>query len=175
MTLLKFKLKRHSFNQIYISYLLRICISFFIFVHNTKKNQINKIQYEAGRIVTGFTRSVSINNLLKEVGVILLSDRRKIQKYVFTYKTWFTSIPEYLHELFPGTVQEINDDQYVFRNNEIYASVARRNEVFAKLEIFSLLSLWKNLDANIRSADSLNAFRSKLKLLYQPLTAPYYF
>jgi len=72
-------------------------------------------------------------------------------------------------------VQEINDDQYVFRNNDIYASVARRNEVFAKLEIFSLLSLWKNLDANIRSADSLNAFRSKLKLLYQPLTAPYYF
>ena len=90
--------------------------------------------------------------------MVLHSERRKVSKSTFLL-TRHDLLPEYLHELFPGTVQEINDNQYVFRNNEIDASVARRNKVFAKLEIFSLLSLWKNLDANIRSADFLNAFK----------------
>jgi hypothetical protein len=38
------------------------------------------MQYEAARIVTGLTRSVSIDKLLNEIGWVSLSDRRKIQK-----------------------------------------------------------------------------------------------
>jgi hypothetical protein len=44
------------------------------------------MQYEAGRIVTGLTRSVSIDNLLNEIGLVSLSDRRKIQNFIIVYK-----------------------------------------------------------------------------------------
>jgi len=152
-----------------------MCIFFWDSRTQYENDQIEKIQYEAAKIVTGLTKSVSINNLLKEVGWVPLSDRRKIQKYVFIYKEKHGLLPEYLHELFPGTVQEISDNQYALRNNESYASDARWTKVYAISVIPSLLSLWDNLDANIRSAESLNAFKNKLKLLYQPPTVPYYF
>jgi len=97
----------------------------------------------------------SIKNVLKEVGWVPLSDRRKIQKYVFIYKEKHSLLPEYLHEIFPGTVQEISDNQYALRNNESYASVASRTEVYAKSVIPSSLSLWNNLDANNFLLDQL--------------------
>ena len=103
--------------------------------------------------------------------------------HVFIFKEKHGLLSEYLHELFPGTVQEISDNRYAIGNNESFASVsrrtvmhvARRTEVYAKSVIPSSLSLWNYLDANIRSADSLNAFKNKLKLLYQLPTVPYYF
>ena len=40
-------------------------------------NSLQKIQNEAARIVTGLTRSVSINNLYRECGWVTLDERRK--------------------------------------------------------------------------------------------------
>ncbi|WAR04253.1 hypothetical protein MAR_019622 [Mya arenaria] len=45
-----------------------------------EKENLEKLQYEAARIVTGLTRSVSIDNLMKEIGWVSLADRRKIPK-----------------------------------------------------------------------------------------------
>ena len=41
-----------------------------------EKENLERIQYEAARIVTGLTRSVSIDNLMKEIGWVSLADRR---------------------------------------------------------------------------------------------------
>ncbi len=87
MRMLKFKIKRQSLNQIYISYLRPILEYASIVCDNCaiyEKNILDKIQYDAARIVTGLTRSVSINNLLKEIGWVSLSDRRKLQKLNFS-------------------------------------------------------------------------------------------
>ena len=45
-----------------------------------KKKKLEKIQLEAARIVTGTTRSVTLNNLYRETGWLTLSDRRLYQK-----------------------------------------------------------------------------------------------
>ena len=48
-------------------------------------NELEKIQHEAARIVSGATKLVSIDKLLKEVGWDTLSCRRKnINKYYST-------------------------------------------------------------------------------------------
>ena len=51
-----------------------------------EKEQLERFQYEAARIVTGLTRSVSIDNLMSEIGWLPLSDRRQFQKLVTMYK-----------------------------------------------------------------------------------------
>ena len=45
--------------------------------HSANRLDLNKIQYEAARIVTGATRLVSIISLLTETGWETLSVRRK--------------------------------------------------------------------------------------------------
>ena len=71
MRMLKFKLKGQSLNQIYVSYLCPI-IEYASIIRdsctNYEKESVDKFQYEALRVVTGLTRSVSIEKLLNEIG-----------------------------------------------------------------------------------------------------------
>ena len=64
-----------------------------------EKDMLDKLQLEAARVVTGLTRSVSINSLLKEIGWVSLEDRRKIQKLVTIYKSKMGQLPDYLNVL----------------------------------------------------------------------------
>ena len=127
MRLLKFKLKRKTFNQIYYSY-LRPIIEYASIVWDNcthyEKDLLEKIQFDAARTVTGLTRSVSLNNLLKEIGWVSLADRRKMQKLIFVYKHNNDQLPNYLNNLFPELV--LNSNPYFFRNNLDYATVTRR-------------------------------------------------
>ncbi len=89
MKLLKFKLKRSTLNQIYTSY-MRPIIEYASIVWDSctiyEQESLEKLQYEAARVVTGLTRSVSIANLLQEIGWVSLKNRRNIQKLVIVYK-----------------------------------------------------------------------------------------
>ncbi len=98
MKMLKFKLKRKTLNQIYISYmrpLLEYAAIVWDSCTNYEKDSLEKIQYEAARVVTGLTRSVSIFNLLQEIGWVSLNDRRKIQKLAIIYKVKSGVLPDY--------------------------------------------------------------------------------
>jgi hypothetical protein len=55
-------------------------------VLNMKKQSLEKLQYKSDRIITGATRSVTKDCLVKEVGWVSLSDRRKIQKLTVYYR-----------------------------------------------------------------------------------------
>ena len=96
MRMLKFKLKRQTLNQIYVSY-LRPIIEYASLVWdsctNYEKDTLEKIQYEAARVVTGLTRSVSLERLLNEIGWVSLSDRRIIQKLILVYNEKQGNLP----------------------------------------------------------------------------------
>lgn len=63
MILLKFKLQRKALNQIYYSY-LRPILEYLSVVWESyatyEKDYLEKTQYDAARLVTGLTRSVSL-------------------------------------------------------------------------------------------------------------------
>ncbi len=61
-----------------------------------ERDTLEKLQYEAARVVTGLTRSVSINRLIQEIGWVSLSDRRTIQELVILYKKKAGELPNYL-------------------------------------------------------------------------------
>ena len=71
MRKLKFTLNRIALNQIYKSYVLPILeYSSIVWDGCTAQdsNALEKLQNEAARIVTGLTRSVSLENLYRECG-----------------------------------------------------------------------------------------------------------
>ena len=78
MRKLKFTLNRIALNQIYMSYVLPILeYSSIIWDGCTAQdsNALEKLQNEAARIVTGLTRSVSLENLYRECGWKSLFER----------------------------------------------------------------------------------------------------
>ena len=80
---LKYKVGRKAMNQIYVS-CLRPLLEYAAIVWDGctqyEKKQFERIQYEAARLVTGLTRSVLIEKLVKEIGWLSLSDRRNFLK-----------------------------------------------------------------------------------------------
>lgn len=176
MQSLKFKLKRNTLNQIYLSYMrpiLEYASTVWDGCNENDKHSLEKMQYEAARVVTGLTRSVSIDRLLREIGWVSLSDRRIMQKLIIVYKAHQNNVPSYLLNLFPNSVA--NSTPYFLRNDNNYVTIARRTQIFAKSFIPSSIELWNNLDDHIRHAASLNIFKSRLKEIYKPHTVPKYF
>ncbi len=176
MRLLKFKVKRKCLNQIYISY-LRPIIEYASIVWDNctiyEKDTLEKIQYEAARTVTGLTRSVSIDRLLREIGWVSLSDRRKIQKLTLVYKHKHGDLPDYLNDLFPLTVAEGNP--YNLRNNNNFTTLARRTEIYSKSVIPSSIKIWNELNSDIRESTSLSTFKTKIKDKFKPPVVPSYY
>ncbi len=176
MKMLKFKLNRNTLNQIYISY-MRPIVEYAAIVWDSctqyERDSIDKLQYEAARIVTGLTRSVSINKLVQEIGWVSLSDRRKIQKLVLIFKEKAGKLPTYLHELFPQLVGENNP--YELRNRNNFITLARRTEIYSKSFIPSSLALWNELGDEIKHSPSLATFKAKLKQLFKPAIVPAYY
>lgn len=104
MRKLKFTLRRPTLNQIYVSFLRPILEYSSVVWENCtqlEKDKIEKIQLEAARIVTGTTRSISLEKMYKVIGWLTLDDRRKYQKRVRTYKIRNNMVPDYLLNLVP--------------------------------------------------------------------------
>ena len=164
MRALKFKLKRSTLNQIYISYMWPI-LEYASIVwdgcNDYEKDSLEKLEYEAARVVTGLTRSVSIDRLLKEIGWLLLSERRRIQKLVTVYNIYHDNAPSYVASLFPDSVAD--STPYSLRNYNNYVTIDREQNFFSKSFIPSSLVLWNNLDQNIREADTLYTLKSRLR------------
>ena len=51
-------------------------------------NDLEKIQIEAGRIVSGATKLVALDRHYQELGWLKLSERRKLHKLFFIFIKW---------------------------------------------------------------------------------------
>ena len=87
MRKLKYEFSRLALNQILYTSYVRAFIEYSSIVWDGCFEQnadlLEKLQYEAARIVTGLTRSVNLENLYKECGWPSLAIRRKYQKLNF--------------------------------------------------------------------------------------------
>ena len=81
-------------------------------------NELENIQHEAARIVSGATKLVSIEKILKEVGWDTLSCPRKKHKQILCNKMINGLCPDYLSSLVPPTVG--NNTAYSLHNASDY-------------------------------------------------------
>ena len=163
MRKLKFQLDRKSLQTIYFSFIRPLLEYADVIWDNCfqyEANELEKIQNEAARIVTGATKLVSINNLLKETGWELLSTRRKKHKLSLFYKMNNGLCPSYLTSLVPPTVG--NNTIYSLRNATNIQTIHARSQLYYNSFLPSVIRDWNTLPMDTRNANSLNSFKYKL-------------
>ena len=117
MRKLKYPISRNALNQMYMSYLLPVveyALGVWDGCSERDSQTLQKIQDKAARLVTGPTRSVSLENLYKECGWLTLSQRQQ-HKLSFMYNVDAGLVPSYISDLIPPLDNEISD--YPLRNN----------------------------------------------------------
>ena len=69
--------------------------------------------------------------------------------------------PQYLYNCLPLTVSSISDHN--LRNNDAYTAPRSRLRMSITSFIPSSVSLWNNLDINIRNSANISCFKSRIK------------
>ena len=173
MRALKYSLNRNTLNHIYVAFLRPVLEYASIVWDNCTeydKADLERIQYEAARTITGLTKSVSNAKLLKEIGWITLEKRREMQKLLFIFKYKLGLTPAYINDIIPPLVNEIST--YNLRNSNNFVTLPQRTSLYASSVIPSCTVLWNNLEQDIKNSDSLNSFKTKLNSKFYSLKSP---
>ena len=160
----KFSFSRSALNQIYFSYLLPVLeYASTVWDGCSAQNSdiLDKIQNESARIVTGLTRSVSLDRFYRECGWLSLAERRRQQKLNFMFKVHHGQVPTYISDLIPPLVREISN--YPLRNMNNYSAPFARTEMFKRSSIPSSISLWNAADNSLKESNTLQSFKHHQK------------
>ena len=125
-----------------------------------EKQDIEKIQIEAARIVTGTTKLVSINSLYKETGWETLETRRKNHKFTLFFKIINDLAPQYLSDLVPATID--SSLIYNLRNSNNIHLVNVRTSLYFNSFLPSAVRDWNNIPDDRRNVESVIAFKNVL-------------
>ena len=163
MRKLKFVLDRKSLEKIYFCFVRPILEYADIAWDNCtkyQKEELDKIQHEAARIVTGTTKYISIRELNKETNWESLESRRQKHKLVLFYKMIHGITPNYLSSLVPPLVGDLSG--YSLRNSGNIAAPFSRTKLYAESFLPSVIQLWNSLPQAVKNCSSLGAFKTSL-------------
>ena len=160
---MKFKLDRKSLQTIYFTF-IRPILEYASVVWNNctqyEATELEQIQYEAARIVTGSTKLVSINSLIYETGWETLLDRRKKPKPLMFYKMQNSLSPDYLSSLVPPTIG--NTTNYPLRNFADLLTIHASSQLYYNSFLPSEIRDWNELPEDVRNLPSIATFKRKL-------------
>ena len=160
---LKFQLDRLSLQILYFSY-IRPILEYGDIVwdncFNYEKEEIEKIQIEAGRIVTGATKSCSSSKLLAETGWETLECRRKKHRLTTFYKMINKTSPSYLYNLVPPTNHQVS--QRNLRHGNDLQIPRSRTTLYNNSFLLKTSREWNSLPSTVKNSPSLNALKYNL-------------
>ena len=160
MRKLKYLLNRKSLEIIYTSFIRPILEYANVIWDNCteyEKQDLEKIQNEAGRIATGCTKLVSLRDLYKETGWDTLSTRRNNQKLLLFYKMINNLTPSYLASLVPAYV--LDSSNYNLRNSNNLRSIHARTQLYSASFLPSVISSWNELPVHVRNSTTVSSFK----------------
>ena len=127
--------------------------------HEKYFNEMEKLQLQGARIVTGTNNYASKQLLYNETEWSTLASRREKQRLILMYKIINGLAPSHLSSIFSNYV---NDQQrYELRTKNIQLLFSR-TETYRSSFFPSAIRLWNSLDPSARSAETLSEFKSKL-------------
>ena len=136
-------------------------------------DELDKVQNEVARIVTGGKQLVSINNLYKEIGWESLENRRRKHKLVMFYKMVNHLTPTYLSELVPLSVGD--NASYNLRNTSHIHNVFAHAKYHYNSFFPSAIREWNNLPVEVQCAASVASFNYMLNRNMITIPKYYYF
>ena len=148
MRRLKICLDRKSLQVIYFTFIRPIIEYGDVVWDNIPqylKNDLDKIQNESARIVTGCNKLVSLDKLKNECGWESLGDRRRKHELMLFFKMTKCLVPSYLSDLVPDLNSKLNN----YNSNNI-RNIACRTNLYK--DHFSH-PLWKNGTQSLKISD----------------------
>ena len=125
------------------------------------KEELDKIQNDAARIVTGCTKLVSLSDLSRESGWETLRERRNNYKlFFFLNGEWSSSK---LHML-SCTVHYWSNTTCNLRNSNDLANVVCRTSLYMNSFLSSAVNAWNSMPLATRETDSLSSFKRLLNI-----------
>ena len=171
MRALKYKISMSALEKIYFAFIRPLFEYGCVVWNNVPRhdfifNEMEKIQIQAARIITGTNMYASKQLLYLETGWEKLSKRREYHRLVLLYKILNDLAPAHLRNtLLSYTNQNINN--YNFRHNNMQL-IYTRTETFRSSFFPSSFRLWNELDQTVKNVNSLSLFKSKLKKKTRP-------
>ena len=172
---LKYTLSRATLNKIYTTFILPT-LEYASEVWDgctlADSERLEKVQFEAARIVTGLPSYASRESLLFESGWELLKERRERKKLITFYKIHHNIAPDFLVNIISPLKRENvrnlrNQNDYTLRNDRLEST---RVSYFP-----STIRLWNNLEFEIRNNFTFNQFKYYLNTLKDVHRVPEYF
>lgn len=109
-------------------------------------------------------RRTETQKLLNELGWETLHTRRHCQILVLFFKILNNLTPTYMRELLPPRVADRS--RYTTRNTENFSTVTARTERYKTSFRIYASKTWNSLPDSLKSAPSLNIFKTRLKKIY---------
>ena len=172
---LKFRLKRHSLEKMYFSY-IRPLLEYSDLVWDNasaeSKKQLDAVHIEAARIITGATKLCSLEKLFAELGWESLQERRNKHKLIILYKITNGLTPQYLQDSLPQLLQE--NTSYDIRNSNDIRNPSANTNLFFNSFLPSPIRAWNDLPEDIKkNSPIVSSF--KFRLNRNRYTPPKYF
>lgn len=159
---LKYLLDRKSLENIYYSYIRPILeYGNVVWGNCTEENkiQLEKVQLEAARIVTGAVKGIPHEKLYRETGWETLEQRRNHCQLYLMHKMINKETPQCLQILLPPPCNTTYQTRY---NPNLQPVFARSNQYYSSF-IPKTIRMWNELDSTVKDIRSLNSFKAKLK------------
>ena len=163
MRRLKFSLDRRALEIVYVSFVRPILEYADVLYDNCcqyEKDELDKIQNEAARIVSGCTKLVSLADLYREIGWETLGQRRRKHKLILFYKMINGLCPPYLCSLVPDTVGART--AYSLRNADQLQTVQTRTVLYSNSFLPSVVNEWSMLCDEAKASDTVQSFKAFL-------------
>ena len=165
----KFVLDRKSLHTIYFSF-IRPLLEYADVVWDNctqyEANELEKIQNEAARIVTGATRLVSVDLLYTKTGWDTLISRRNKDKISTFHKMLNGLSPVYLSAHLPPTVGA--NVSYNLRNQNSLQTIHCHSHLYYNSFLPSALRTWNGLSEDTRNINSTASLKYHLNANLNP-------
>lgn len=165
---LKFLISRSGLEKLYLS-LIRPLLEYADVVWDNcsvelkKNNDIEAVQNEAARIVTGATKFCNIDKLLKDLNWETLAERRRKHRLTLFYKMKNQISPNYLSNLIP----QQPDQPYHLRARTDVPNIYCNTQSYANSFLPLTIRQWNTLSPELRNSQSLGEFKRKLTVKRQ--------
>ena len=160
---LNYQLDRRALQTMYFSFVRPILEYADVIKDNCfdyEKAALEKIQIEAGRIVSGATKSCSRAKILFELGWDTLEQRRYKHRMITFFKMVKNLTPPYLQDLVPPNVHQVSNRN--LRNQTDFTIPRSRTNLYDSSFIPTATREWNSLPAEIKSSTSISIFKRML-------------